>query len=149
VVDVPGGRRVHLVHLVLDLNGTLARDGRLLAGVRTRLDQLARRLRVHVLTADTFGTARFALRASPVTVHTVKTGADKRRFVDQRDGVVAVGNGRNDIAMLKAAMLSIGVLGPEGCAGELLRVADVVTGDIGDALDLLRYPKRLTATLRR
>jgi P-type E1-E2 ATPase len=148
VVDVPGDATLVLRHLVLDFNGTLACDGKPTPGVRSRLRALARRLDVHVLTADTFGTARAALRDVPVHVDIVRTGTDKRRFVASRGHVVAVGNGRNDVAMMRAAALGIAVLGPEGSSAELLRAVDVVARDVGDALDLLLYPKRLIATLR-
>ena len=40
------------------------------------------------------------------------------------------------------------VIGPEGAAGELTLVADVVARDILDALGLLLNQRRLTATLR-
>ena len=147
-VPIPGFGALALEHLVLDFNGTLARDGDLLPGVQKRLIRLRRRLEVHVLTADTFGSARAALRALPVRVHTVETGAEKRLFVSNRRGVVAIGNGRNDVAMMRSATLGIAVLGPEGSSAELLRTADVVVRNITDALDLLLEPRRLTATLR-
>ncbi len=149
VVDVPGARPLRLRHLVLDFNGTLARDGRLLPGVRPRLARLARRLTVSVLTADTFGTARRALRGLPVAIGTVRTGAEKRRFVAARDGVVAIGNGRNDVPMMEASPLAVAIVGPEGAAAAVLRAADVVVNDVRDALDLVLRPRRLTATLRR
>lgn len=63
------------------------------------------------------------------------------------ESVIAVGNGRNDVAMLTAA-LGIAVLGAEGCAGAALRAADVVVPSISDALDCLLEPRRLVATLR-
>jgi len=45
-VQVPGFGTLRIAHLVLDYNGTLARDGRLLRGVKVRLERLARSLRV-------------------------------------------------------------------------------------------------------
>ena len=54
-IIIPGYRVMHLQHLVMDYNGTLAQDGRLLEGVRPRLESLADRLHLHVITADTFG----------------------------------------------------------------------------------------------
>jgi soluble P-type ATPase len=56
-VDIPGYKRLRVRHLVLDYNGTLALDGRLLPGVAEALRRLHRTLEIHVLTADTFGTA--------------------------------------------------------------------------------------------
>lgn len=51
--------------------------------------------------------------------------------------------------MLAAAALGIAVLGPEGLATEALQAADLVVGQVEDALDLLLHPTRLLATLRR
>jgi soluble P-type ATPase len=80
----------------------------------------------------------------------IECGAEKADLVEQAGapGVIAIGNGRNDVAMLERAGLAIAVIGPEGAAGELLRAADVVVRDIHDALDLILYPLRLKATLR-
>jgi len=148
-VEIPGRRPLRLAHLALDLNGTLAGAGRLLPGVAPRLRRLAGLLEVTVLTADTFGTAARLFGPLPVRLVAVRTGADKRRFALSRRGVAAVGNGANDVAMLRAAALGIAVVGPEGAAAEALRSADVVVRDVNDGLDLLLDPRRLTATLRR
>lgn len=148
-LEIPGAGRLRLRRAVFDFNGTLAVDGRLIPGVAARLRRLARVLDVHVLTADTFGTVRRALSALPVTIQTIRTGADKRRFVAaQRGGVVAVGNGRNDAAMFRAAALSVAIVGGEGAAAEAVASASVVVCDIRVAIDLLLRPQRLVATLR-
>lgn len=57
-ISIPGFGDLSLAHLVLDYNGTLAADGRLLTGVAPRLARLVQELQVHVLTADTFGGVR-------------------------------------------------------------------------------------------
>ncbi|HZY44758.1 MAG TPA: HAD hydrolase family protein, partial [Anaerolineae bacterium] len=62
---------------------------------------------------------------------------------------VAIGNGANDVEMLKAAAIGIAVLGREGTASEAIAAADIVTLNVIDAIDLLLNPKRLVATLRR
>ena len=64
-IDIPGGTRLLLEHLVLDFNGTLACDGELLPGVRQRLQPLSESIRIHVVTADTFGRAREQLAGLP------------------------------------------------------------------------------------
>jgi len=149
-VTIPGRAALELDHLLLDFTGTLSLDGALLPGVADRLEALARTLRVTVLTADTFGTARQALAGLPLEVRLVATGADKLAFLEGLGAgrVVAVGNGRNDAAMLERATLGIAVVGPEGAAAGLVGVADVVVADIRAALDLFLHPLRLTATLR-
>jgi soluble P-type ATPase len=149
-VVLPGRGEVLLSHLVLDFTGTLSLDGALLPGVAERLHGLAKRLRITVLTADTFGMAKQALDGLPVDVRIIRTGADKAAFVHEcgADQTVAIGNGRNDVAMVKAAALGIAVIGPEGAARELIAVADIVVRDIHEALDLLENPLRIKATLR-
>jgi soluble P-type ATPase len=57
-IVMPGYRTLRLQHLVMDYNGTLAQDGRLLEGILSRLDNLVDRLHLHVITADTFGLAQ-------------------------------------------------------------------------------------------
>jgi soluble P-type ATPase len=55
LIKIPGNKDLQLEHLVLDFNGTLACDGRLIQGVRERLKAMADQIKIHVLTADTFG----------------------------------------------------------------------------------------------
>jgi len=136
--------------LVLDYNGTISQNGILLPGIAKRLRELAKIVRITVLTADTFGNAESQLKGLPVEVRVIRTGWDKADFVRERgsERVIAIGNGRNDVPMMPLAGLSIAVIGPEGAAGELLRVADIVVADIHHALDLIINPLRLKATLR-
>jgi soluble P-type ATPase len=150
VVAISKQRSVSVLHVVLDFNGTLAQDGNLVPGVAARLRKLSRRVHIVVATADTFGKARSVLKGLPLDVEIVETGRDKLRLL-QRLGpayVAAVGNGRNDVPMMRQAAMSIVVIGPEGAAGEMLAAADVVVRDVCDALDLLMSPLRLRATLR-
>jgi P-type E1-E2 ATPase len=152
-VDVPGVGALRLQHLVLDFNGTLAVDGELLPGVAERLTALAGRLSVHVMTADTHGTAARALARLPCSLAVAppsRQAEAKRRFVESlgAEHVVAIGNGRNDRLMLEAARVGIAVLQREGAAAEALAAADVLVPTIEDALDLLAQPLRLVASLR-
>ena len=136
--------------LVLDFTGTLSEGGELIPGVGDRLRSLVSELRIVVLTADTFGTAREALRELPVEVQVIRDGWHKAEVVAAMgpEGVIAIGNGRNDIPMMEVAGLGMAVVGPEGAAAGLLGCADVVTRDIVNALDLILHPLRLKATLR-
>jgi soluble P-type ATPase len=152
-IDIPGFRVLHILHLVLDYNGTLAADGELLPGVGEALRALAGEVRIHVITADTFGRAAEMLAGLPVDLVIAPATAQdeaKLEFVTAlgADRVVAIGNGRNDRRMLEAAALGIAVIQREGASAESLRCADVVATDVLDALDLLRHPRRLIATLR-
>ena len=149
-VNIPGWRQLSLSTLVLDFNGTLALDGRLIRGVTPRLRALRRILKVHVLTADTFGTAAEQLRPLSIPVTKIGTGSDKARVVRALPigTVAAIGNGRNDGPMLRWAALRIAIIGPEGGASETIKNADVIVPSITAALDLLLHPQRLVATLR-
>jgi len=148
--EVPGLAPICLTHLVLDFTGTLSLDGGILPGVAGRIRKIATVLRVTIATADTFGTAKAALKRLAVEVQIVATGSDKAALV-RRLGpkhTVAIGNGRNDVPMVRAAVLGIAVIGPEGACSELVSAADVVVRDIRDALDPILNPLRLKATLR-
>jgi soluble P-type ATPase len=151
--SIPGFGSLRLQHLVLDYNGTLAADGAMLPGVRRRLRALSRLLKIHVVTADTFGTARRALSNLPCTLTVLPPVAQdraKRAYVERLGPkkTACIGNGRNDRLMLKVAALAIAVIEKEGSAASALSEADVVTRNIVDALDLLEKPRRLMASLR-
>lgn len=152
-IDIPGFKHLRLEHLVLDYNGTLAVDGRLMAGVRQRLHRLAAALRIHVITADTFGEVRASVADLPCLLHVLpqQSQAEAKRDYVLRlgaDYTVCIGNGNNDRLMLADASLGIAVMLAEGVCSSCLTAADVICRDINDALDLLRHPLRLTATLR-
>jgi P-type E1-E2 ATPase len=153
-IPVAGWRTLHLFHLVLDINGTLTVDGRLTSGVQARIGRLRSLLDCHLLTADTHGTAD-AVAGTLGCRLTVLAGEDhagqKAAYVHTLDpaGVVAIGNGANDVLMLREAALGICVIGGEGAAAATVTAADVVCRSVANALDLLLQPRRLTATLRR
>ena len=148
-VDIPG-RRLELEHLVLDVNGTLAQRGAVIEGVPERLARVGEDLRIHLLSADTYGTLDEVAAALRVEPTRIESGEDKQRVVAELGArrCVAVGNGANDRLMLELAALGIAIVGPEGAAGAAVRVADVVCGSIVEALDLLLDVDSLRSTLR-
>jgi soluble P-type ATPase len=153
-IGIPGRATLRLETALVDFNGTLACDGRLIDGVPERLRALAARIEVHVVTGDTCGTACQELAGLPVSLHLMPAEGQEAAKLAVLDRVgaasaVAVGNGCNDRAIMERAALSIAVLGGEGCAVAALLRADVACASIGDALDLLTTPRRLVATLRR
>ena len=152
-IAIPGYGDLNLSHLVLDYNGTVAVDGMLLPEVGRILTGLSRELAVHVLTADTFGKAAGFLEGIPLELVVLPEGDQARRkqaYVRQLGPANAccIGNGRNDRLMLEEAALGIAVILEEGAAAQTLMAADVVCKDILTALELLRSPLRLVATLR-
>lgn len=151
--DIPGFRVLRLAHLVMDYNGTLAVDGKLVDGVAGRLEKLANDLQIHVITADTFGLVKQQMAHLPCRVSVLGKESQaeaKLRYIQElgEEQTVCIGNGRNDRLMLKTAALGLAVILEEGIAGETILAADAITLSINDALDLLLNPLRLTATLR-
>jgi P-type E1-E2 ATPase len=153
-LEIPGRGSLQLQHLVLDVNGTLAVDGRLLDGVAKRLSSLRDRLEVHLVTADTHGLQAaidHLLNLQAVRIGSGNESEKKAEFVQRlgAETVAAIGQGTNDAGMLHLAALGICVLSPESTAVETLLAADLVAPDIFTALELFDKPLRIVASLRK
>lgn len=152
-ISVPGRGVLQLEHLVSDVNGTLAVDGKLPDGLARVLNQLRDRLEIHLLTADTHGQQDLIDRQLGLQAVRIAPGDESQQkgdYVARIGGqrVVAIGQGANDAAMLERAGLGICVLSVEGAALETLLAADLVVPDIFSALELLEKPLRILASLR-
>lgn len=153
-IEVPGHGVFDIRYAVCDFNGTIAIDGQLLDGVADQFNGLIERgIHIHVITADTHGTAVDQLRHLACKVHILASrqhDAEKDALVRElgADHVAAFGNGYNDHMMLQSARLGIAVMQQEGLAVKTMTSADVVVSSIHDGLDLLLHPSRLIATLR-
>lgn len=151
---VPGRGRIALNHLVCDVNGTIALDGKLVDGVARSLRTLSDRLEIHLITANTHGAQDLINHQLSLTAHLLQPddeASQKARFVESlgSESVVAIGQGANDVDMLRTAALGICVLSREGAAAETLLAADLVVPDILAAFELLEKPLRLIATMRK
>ncbi len=152
-IKIPGSKTLWLEHLVLDYNGTIAFDGELMDGVKECLAELSQKLTIYVITADTFGSVKNALKDINCTLAVIpldRQDVAKLEYVKSLgyDKTVSMGNGLNDRLMLKATALGIAIVSGEGAAFETMASADVVCTDILSALSLLIHPLRLMATLR-
>ncbi len=153
-LNIPGRGVVKLEHLVTDVNGTLAIDGRLQDGVSEILLNLSESLIIHLLTADTHGRQRIIddqLGLKAIRIPPGNEAEAKAEYVHKlgAEHVVSMGQGANDWAMLDAAEIGICVGSPEGMALVALQAADLVVPDIITALGLLENPMRIVASLRR
>lgn len=152
-IEIPGFGNAKLEHLVSDFTGTLSVDGGLSPGVRDQLNRIAGFLKIHILTADTFGKARAELEGINCEIHILK-GEDhdiqKEEYIKElgADHVVAFGNGKNDRKMLRIARIGIAVSQGEGCAVDAINAADIHVVSAQDGLGLLLNTKRCKATLR-
>ncbi|MEO8186171.1 MAG: hypothetical protein ABI580_02260, partial [Burkholderiaceae bacterium] len=99
---IPGFGPLEISRVVTDYTGTHSFKGVVRRSVRTRLARLAKLVEIHVLTVDTFGTARRELAQLPVELHLLnnkrRNDKEKQRFVlkYQPKHVAAFGNGTID-----------------------------------------------------
>jgi P-type E1-E2 ATPase len=153
-LEIPGWGALHLSSALFDLNGTLALDGVLSEGVRERLQRLQELLSIWVITADTHGTAGAVLRGCGyLEIVRIQAGDEARQksaFLRKlgSEHTVALGNGANDVLMLRQAALGICLMNGEGTATRALVAGDLLVRSAEEALDLLLKPARLLATLR-
>ena len=152
-IDVSSEFTLSLEHLVLDYNGTLAIDGKLIDGVKDRIETLSNSLNIHVITANTFGSAHQNLAGANTSLVIINRGNEVQQKADfvkslNPQTVVAIGNGANDALMLKQSALGITVMQAEGASTQALMNADIACNSIIDALGLLLNPLRIAATLR-
>ncbi|MBC3803183.1 ATPase P [Acetobacterium fimetarium] len=153
-LDIPGYKTFEVKNVVFDFNGTLAVDGVLIDGAKEKLEALsARGLDLYVLTADTFGTAAEQCRDLPLEIQVFSKeniATSKKKFVEEIGvaNTIAVGNGRNDLAMFEKSILSICIMGREGCCSKSMNAADIIVNNPLDALEMLLKNDRMVATLR-
>jgi soluble P-type ATPase len=154
MIEIPNFKTLAITHIVCDYNGTIAKDGIVLPGIRPLFEKLCRRYTLHVITADTFGSVKAQLEGYGAQIKVLSSGdhtREKAEFIAHlgADSCAAMGNGNNDSEMLRSAAVGIAVLGDEGCSKDALFSADMVCQNSADALALFLEPKRLIATLRR
>lgn len=152
-LKIPGWKDLFINHLVMDFNGTLAEDGRILPNIRETLATLSDKLEIHILTADTYQGVRKSFLGCNYHIEIIPVSSQtscKCQYIKQlgADSVIAIGNGNNDAAMLAEAALGIAVVQGEGAATRAISAADVIFNDIREALKSLNDQFRLIATLR-
>ena len=69
-IEIPGYKTMDLKYLILDYNGTIAKDGIIPESVKERLKKLSGIYEIYVLTADTHGTARKICEGLPLKIQT-------------------------------------------------------------------------------
>ena len=153
-IDIPGDKKLKLKYLVLDFNGTLAEEGKLIHLVKEKINRLSKCLKIYILTADTFEKKKKQMNTLKCKLHIIKSKnqkLEKDRFIDKLGykNVIAIGNGNNDCLMVKNAALGICLLQKEGCAVQTLLNSDILSKNINDALNMLLNQKIITATLRK
>src|SRR4030042_6452932 len=97
-ISIPGWGNIEIENLVLDLNGTIATDGKIPLEVKEKINSLSDKVKIYILTADTQGTAIEEI--SNMGVELLKVSGEnstevKLRVLEslERRGTVALGKG--------------------------------------------------------
>lgn len=119
-ISIPGWGNMEIENIVLDLNGTIATDGKIPPGVKEKIKTFSKDIKIYMLTADTQGTA--IEKVKDMNLELIKIPEEnsketKLEFLRTLDlnATVAIGNGSNDQLILKEAALGIAVLGRKEC----------------------------------
>jgi P-type E1-E2 ATPase len=151
-IEIPGWENITIENIVLDLNGTIATDGKISVDVKEKIKSLSQKTKVYILTADAQGTASDEGKEIGIELVKIPGEDSKNKKFDflktlNLDRTIVIGNGNNDQLILREAALGIAVLGDEGVSSLALKNAEILVKSISDALDLFLKPKRLLATL--
>ena len=76
-IIIPNYKTLDIKNIVLDYNGTIAKDGILKDEVKTLLPLLSKKYTLHVITADTFGSVHKQVAAFEVTVNVLSSDVGK------------------------------------------------------------------------
>ena len=149
-INIPGRRIIKIENLLLDYNGTIACDRKLISSVQEKLEAINKKgITVQVVT----GTVRAQCANLPVEIKIFdnsNAAENKRAIVEElgADRCLCIGNGFNDGQMFETCSIAIIVIGEEGCSAKSLLKADIVCKNIEEAFDLILKPSRMIATLR-
>ena len=97
-LDIPGFGVVKLEHLVSDFTGTLSFNGKLIPGVKEKLNELADLLTIHVLTSDTFGSAKAELSDTKCDLHVLEGefhDLQKEEYIEKLGAISVIAFGRS------------------------------------------------------
>ncbi len=134
-IDIPNYKKLSIANIVLDYNGTIAKDGILKKRVKKLLPLLSEKYAIHIITADTFGSVHKQLYNFDVKVKVLTSDnhtLEKAKYIKKlgKKTCVSMGNGNNDSLMLKSSKVAIAIIGDEGCATQTLLQSDLVCTSI-------------------
>lgn len=152
-INIPGQNSLNIENIIFDLNGTLAVDGKISDEIINLLSKLKKHVNIYVVTAGTHGGLEKIKEETGLDIVKIESGREAEQKLDFIKNIdptktIAAGNGKNDIMMLKEAILSISVIEGEGCTTEAILSSDISVRSARDLLELLLKPTRIMATLR-
>lgn len=147
-----GVGEIELTNIILDLNGTLAVNGKIAEGVKERLGKLSELgYQIILFTGDQRGNAAQLTAELGISFKKASTSEEKEALTKELevDKTVAIGNARIDIGTFKGTKLRIATVQAEGIHTGILEHVDILVPSINDALDLLINQNTFEATMRK
>jgi soluble P-type ATPase len=151
-IDIPGIGLLMIDTVILDLNGTLAVDGKVIEGAAERIQKLKElSMAMYLFTGNSNGNGAEVAKQLGLKLFIAADGHAKAEEAKklQPDTTATIGNGRIDLELFRIVRLRIATLQAEGIYATLLLNTDIVVPSINDALDLFLHKKRLIGTLRK
>ena len=151
-IQRPGQEPLEIEFILIDFEGTLAPDRRVHSKAKDKINLLSKRTKIYILTKGEKEVVTEVLKkVKAEIVYLTEGGASQKKLDLLRQlgptKTVAIGNGVDDAPMIEEAGLGICIVGKEGSSVEAMVKAEVVFGNILDALDFLLKPLRQKATL--
>ena len=151
-IQRPGQEPLEIDFILIGFEGALASDRRVHPKAKDKINLLSRRSKIYILTKEEKERMEEVLRKVNAEIIYLTEGESSQKKSDLvrqlgATRAVTVGNGVDDVPMMKEGAFGLCVIGKEGASSEAVKNADVVFTDILDALDFLLKPLRQKATL--
>ncbi len=154
-VNIPHFGLLEISNIIFDINGTLQFNGKISNKLIEKFRALKRHYNIFLISSDTRGNLNELAKKLDSKYIRINTGnqtdaeaKNKELLKLGKENTIAIGNGNNDMLMLKNAALGILIIGSEGASGKSLMNADVIFTNPNDAIDFLLDEKTIIATLR-
>jgi soluble P-type ATPase len=148
-----GQEPLEIDFILIDFEGTLASNCRVHPKAKDKLNLLAKRAKIYILTTEKKEHAEEVLRKVNAEIVYLTEGECSKMKLDLlrqlgATRTAAIGSGTDDGPMIEEAVFGLCAIGKAGASSETVKHADVVFTDILDTLDFLLKPLRQRATLR-
>lgn len=150
--NVQGVGKITIDTVIFDLNGTLAVNGKLVEGVKDRIERLKNEgFRVYVVSTDHRGNGKELADDLGIEFIYAETTNDKEDFIREFDPemVAAIGNARVDIGLFDYARISIATMQAEGIHAAIFRFVDIIVTSVNDAIDILLDKTTFENTMKK
>lgn len=150
-IKLPGRGLTEIDNIVFDFNGTLAKNSKLTGDAKDLIEKFQSRINIYIATSDIFGNVKDELKDLKVNIIDTKTGAEKLAFIMKLGytKTIAVGNGNNDILMLKKAVVGICINGLDGTTPECVSNSNIVINDVKNIVNLLENENLILSILQK